>query len=339
MKGLLPLPPFFSAAKVEQIWPVPYQQRMEEARNFAQQYQIAPAHRDRLKVCLLLIDVQNTFCLPEFELFVGGRSGRGAIEDNIRLCEFIYRHLGSLTHICATLDTHQAMQIFHPIFWVNALGDHPAPTTSIDLTDIEQGRWRVNPAIAFYLQDYSQESLQEYALHYVRQLSQQGKYQLTIWPYHSMLGGIGHALVAAVEEALFFHSVARQTQTQFELKGSHPLTENYSVLGPEVSHNQQGQLILAPNQALIEQLLQFDRILVAGQAKSHCVAWTVHDLVRAAERTDPRICQQIYLLEDCMSPVVIPGVVDFTDLAEQTFQNLANRGIHRINSQENLSWL
>ncbi len=30
------------------------------------------------------------------------------------------------------------------------------------------------------------------------QLKQHGKYDLTIWPYHVMLGSIGHALVAAV---------------------------------------------------------------------------------------------------------------------------------------------
>lgn len=44
-------------------------------------------------MCLLLIDVQNTFCIPSFELFVGGQSGTGAVEDNRRLCEFIYRNL------------------------------------------------------------------------------------------------------------------------------------------------------------------------------------------------------------------------------------------------------
>jgi len=34
-----------------------------------------------------------------------------------------------------------------------------------------------------------------------------------------MLGGIGHALVSAVEEAVF-HAIARNSQTQFEIKGT-----------------------------------------------------------------------------------------------------------------------
>ena len=45
-----------------------------------------------IKVCQKS-DVQNTFCLPDFELFVSGRSGTGAVDDNRRLCEFIYRHI------------------------------------------------------------------------------------------------------------------------------------------------------------------------------------------------------------------------------------------------------
>ena len=105
-----------------------------------------------------------------------------------------------------------------------------------------------------------------------------GKYDLTIWPFHAMLGGIGHAFVSAVEEALFFHADARSSQTRFEIKGEHPLTEHYSVLGPR-SCGAIGRAARARNAALVEHLLGFDAVLVAGQAKSHCVAWTVADLL------------------------------------------------------------
>ena len=70
-----------------------------------------------------------------------------------------------------------------------------------------------------------------------------GKYKLTIWPYHAMLGGIGHALVPAVEEAIFFHSVARRSQPDFQQKGHSPLTEHYSVLGPEVTRGPDDELL------------------------------------------------------------------------------------------------
>ena len=144
----LPTPPFFDPAKVGEIWPVPYQQRATEAKAWAATHGIAPASADSRRLCLLLIDVQNTFCLPGFELFVGGRSGQGAVDDNRRLGEFIYRNLGQITSITATLDTHQTMQVFHPYFWVDADGNNPPPMTLIHYDDVVQGKWRVSPAVA-----------------------------------------------------------------------------------------------------------------------------------------------------------------------------------------------
>ena len=153
-----------------------------------------------MRVCLLAIDVQNTFCLPDFELFVGGRSGRGAVEDNARLCAFIYRNLVSITEIHPTLDTHTAMQIFHPVF-PGECGRRATrqPMTPVSVEDVEKGVWKVNPAVADSVAGGDVDALQRHLLHYCRKLSASGKYMLMIWPYHSILGGIGHCLVSAVE--------------------------------------------------------------------------------------------------------------------------------------------
>ena len=331
----LPFPPHFNPARVGEVYRVPYQQRAADAATWATQHHLQPAAQDQQRICLLAIDVQNTFCLPDFELFVGGRSGRGAVEDNQRLCEFIYRHLGRITAIVPTMDTHTAMQIFHPIFWVNQAGEHPTPAaTMITLEDVKQGVWTVNPEVAYSLTNGDYDALQRHALHYTRRLTEDGKYPLTIWPYHSMLGGIGHALVSAVEEAMFFHCIARTSQTRFEIKGSHPLTENYSVLRPEVTEGVEGEILAQKNALLLQKLLEFDQILVAGQAKSHCVAWTVDDLLSEIQNRDPALAKKVYLLEDCTSPVVVPGVVDFTEQATATFQRFAAAGMHIAKSTE-----
>ncbi|KYC38417.1 isochorismatase [Scytonema hofmannii PCC 7110] len=330
----LPIPPHFNPQKVGEVWRVPYQQRAEEARDWAKKHNIQPIYEDTTRICLLLIDVQNTFCLPEFELFVGGKSGKGAIDDNIRLCEFIYRNLSAITTIAPTMDTHTAMQIFHPIFWVNQAGEHPIPTaTNITPVDIEKGVWKVNPGVAYSL-GYEYEFLEKHAYHYVQQLSQGGKYPLTVWSYHSMLGGIGHALVSAVEEAIFFHCIARNSQTQFELKGNNPLTENYSVLSPEVLDSFDKRPIAQKNTRLVQQLLKFDAVIIAGQAKSHCVAWTIADLLTEIQQIDPNLAKKVYLLEDCTSPVVVPNVVDYTEAADAAFERFAAAGMYLIKSTD-----
>lgn len=337
----LPVPPFFDATRVGEVWRVPYQERATYAQEWAATHNIQPAAQDQTRICLFLIDVQNTFCLPEYELFAGGQSGSGAIDDNARLCEFIYRNLARITKIIPTMDTHMAMQIFHPIFWINEQGEHPHQTPmTISPEEVENGVWKVNPAVADNLPGWDYSALEKYALHYAQKLAQKAKYPLTVWPYHAMVGSTSHALVSALEEALFFYSIARQSQVQYELKGNNPLTENYSALGPEVLEDHNGQAIAQENNALIEQILGFDAVIIGGQAKSHCVAWTVEDLLREIKRRDANLAQKIYLLEDCTSPVVIPEVVDYTSHADEAFERFAQAGMHRVESIEPMErWL
>ncbi len=327
----LPLPPHFDPGKTGQIWKIPYQERAEQARAWAREHGISLAADDAYRICLVAVDVQNTFCLPGFELYVGGRSGTGAIDDNRRLCEFIYRHLHRITQICPTMDTHQLLQIFHPIFLVDEKGNHPAPFTLISEKDLSDGRWKFNPRLSKSL-GITPEYGQNHLLSYAKKLRESGKYELTIWPYHAMLGGIGHALVAAVEEAVFFHSVARYSQPVFEVKGKNPLTEHYSVLGPEVLEGPDQEPIARRDMEFIDLLLRFDAVIIAGQAKSHCVAWTISDLLENIRAKDERLARKVYLLEDCTSPVVIPGVVDYTGQAEAAFKRFADAGMNVVRS-------
>jgi nicotinamidase-related amidase len=334
----LPIPSHFNPEKASEIWKVPYQERADQAEKWAKQFKIQPAANDKFRICLLLVDVQNTFCIPGFELYVGGRSGTGAVDDNRRLCEFIYRNLGIITEICPTMDTHQAMQIFHSIFLVNDKGEHPAPFTLVSEEEVKQGIWRFNPRLSYALKMNEVEA-QQYLSHYVRKLKEGGRYDLTIWPYHAMLGGIGHALVSSVEEAISFHAIARYSPPDFQIKGNHPQTENYSVLGPEVLEDPHGKPIAQKNIRFIEKLLQCDVVIIAGQAKSHCVAWTIDDLLRDITVRDKGLTKKVYLLEDCTSPVVVPGIIDYTDQADAAFKRFAEAGMYVVRSSDPIeSW-
>jgi nicotinamidase-related amidase len=281
----------------------------------------------------MLIDVQNTFCIPEFELYVGGRSGRGAVDDNTRLCEFIYRNLGNITQITATLDTHKTMQVFHAIFFVDKDGHHPAPYTDLHASELRAGKWTFNPALASQF-GIAPEYGQQMMIHYAEELERKGKFALTIWPYHAMLGGIGHALVSAVEEAIFFHSITRLAQPELEIKGDKPFTENYSAIGPEVLTGPMGETLGTHNQKFIEQLQHFDRLIIAGQAKSHCVAWTVSDLLEDIALLDLELAEKVYLLEDCTSPVVVPNVIDHTDAADAAYERFDKAGMNVVKSTD-----
>jgi nicotinamidase-related amidase len=328
----LPLPPHYDPTRAAEIWRVPYQDRALEAQAWAEEHRLRPALENGFRICLVAVDVQNTFCIPGFELYVQGAEG-----DSARLCEFLYRNIEAVTAIIPTLDTHRATQIFHAIWLVDDEGRHPEPYTLVTAEDVESGRWRVNPAAVESTgieADYAQRQL----LDYTRKLAASGKYNLTIWPYHAMLGGIGHALVSSVEEAIFFHTIARSSQPEFQVKGDNPLTEHYSVLGPEVTQGPDGVPIASKNELLIEQLLLYDAIVIAGQAKSHCVAWTIDDLLEGDDQRERALAPRTYLLEDCTSPVVVPGM-DYTTEADAAFKRFAAAGMHVVRSTEPIeSW-
>jgi nicotinamidase-related amidase len=329
--GELPIPGHFDPSRVGEVWRVPYEDRAREAPAWAEAHGVGPAAGDGFRLCLLAVDVQNTFCIPGFELFVAGRSGSGAVDDSRRLCEWIYRNLGSITRILPSLDTHHAMQVFHGIWLVDEHGRHPAPYTLVSAEDVASGRWRVNDAVAEALgidAGYARRHL----AHYTRRLAEGGKYDLTVWPYHAMLGGIGHALVSAVEEAIFFHGIARHSRPEFHVKGDNPLTEHYSVIGPEVTEGPDGDRLAEDDPGLVARLRSFDAVVVAGQAKSHCVAWTIDDLLEYDELRALAECT--YLLEDCTSPVVVPGVVDYTDQADAAFARYEAAGMHVVRSTD-----
>ncbi len=303
----LPLPPHWSPDGIEEVRRVEYETLAASASSWAVERGVRPAREDARRVGLLLVDVQNTFCTPGYELFVPG-----APDDNRRLCEFVYRNVGAITQIIPTLDTHRALQVFHAAWLVDEKGRHPAPYTVVSTYEVERGLWRA-----------TDPEEQGHLERYVRELAERGRYRLTVWPYHAMLGGIGHALVSAVEEAVFFHSIARSTLAAFQLKGETPRVEHYSALGPEVGGRR--------NEKLIELLGSFDAVVIAGQAKSHCVAWTVEDLLQdvAADR--------VYLLEDCTSPVIASSAVDFTAEATEAFARFAARGVHIVRSTQPLT--
>jgi nicotinamidase-related amidase len=331
----LPAPPHYAPEKVGEVWRVAYQVRAAEAEKWAQKHAIAPADQDSCKISLLLVDVQNTFCVPGFELYVAGRSGTAAVDDNRRLVEFIYRNLDVITDIRPTLDTHTAVQIFHGIFLVDKFGRHPEPFTLVTEADIENEVWQFNPKLARSL-GITPEQARRHLRHYTRQLKDGNKYDYTIWPYHAMLGGIGHAMVSSIEEAVFFHSLARCRPTDFHIKGDNPFTENYSVLNPEVRQDGSGKNLVSKDDPFIARLLDFDALVIAGQAKSHCVLWTIDDLLDEIKAVDDKLTQKVYILDDCTSAIVVPDVVDYTESTEAAFQRFAAAGMHIVRSTDPL---
>lgn len=336
----LPLPPFYEAKNAARYDYRPDQGRLHaQAALWRRGHAITAAAADSRDLHLLLIDVQKDFCFPEGTLYVAGRSGRGAIEDSARIAELVYRNLGRITNITTTMDTHFAYQIFFPSFWVDR-DDQPLEAHRVlGLAEVQAGEVRPAPAMARWLCGGNYPWLLQEVRHYCAELERAGKYQLYLWPPHCILGSDGHALAGVVHEARLFHSFVRGAQSWVEVKGGNPLTENYSVLRPEVLLRHDGQPLAQRNTLFLKTLLTSDAVLVAGQAASHCVKSTIDDLLGEILTQDPALARKVYLLTDCMSAVTVPDgrgglLADFTPQAEEALQRFADAGMHLVRSTD-----
>jgi nicotinamidase-related amidase len=320
---MLPAPAFYDAHKVPTVHVERAGLVAEIADDYRKKHAVKPSSADKFRIAAFGIDAQIGFCTPGASLFVPG-----AVEDTARTIDWLYRNLDRITQLHFSLDTHRVFQIFHPAFWIDAAGKHPAPFTPISAKDVREGRWQpvMHPAEC---------------LEYVKKLEASGKYTLTVWPYHTLLGGVSHALVPALMEAAMFHSLVRSSQAHFETKGTHAMTENYSVLSPEV-RDLGGQSVGTFNAPFFKMLMEFDRIYVFGQAKSHCVLSTLHDMQEHIAGVDPKLMSKVYILEDATSPVPAPAIdplppaLDFPRIATEAFAELRAAGMNLVKTTDAL---
>jgi nicotinamidase-related amidase len=339
------LPSFYDPANAARWDYVPDQAKLfAAAADWRKRYDIQPSAGDRFTLHLLLIDAQKDFCFPEGTLYVAGRSGKGAIEDSRRIAEFVYRNLAVLTSITTTMDTHFAYQIFFPSFWEDKSGKPLAAFREIAADEVARGEVRPSPMTAKWLCGGNYSWLLKQTQHYCAELEKAGKYKLYLWPPHCLLGSDGHALAGLVHEARLFQSFVRGAQSWVEVKGGNPLTENYSVLRPEVLSRHDGAPLAQRNSLFLKALLSYDAVLIAGQAASHCVKSSIDDLLGEILSQDPALAAKVYILTDCMSSVTVPDgkggfLADFTTQAEDAFQRFADAGMHLVKSTDPVdSW-
>jgi nicotinamidase-related amidase len=65
----------------------------------------------------------------------------------------------------------------------------------------------------------------------------------------------------------------------------------------------------------------------------------VEDLLAEIAAQDPKNAKKIYLMEDCTSPVVIPGVIDFTEQADAAYKRFAAAGMQIVKSTDPINIL
>lgn len=290
-----------------------YPARIQEFTEAGRQAGLSPAHEDREKIAVVLVDYQHDFVDPTGTLYVPGSQ-----DDVARFLTWFYTNAHRITSVYASLDTHLPIQIFYSSWWKNPqTGEYPQPFTVITEEDVINRKWI--PVIE-----------PEWSVHYVHELKQGAKKDLMIWPYHTMEGTLGHMLVAPISEAIAWHSAARDTQPTYIVKGLTPRTEFYGIFGAEIPDPDVPESDL--NTPLLDAVMKHDKVYIAGEAKSHCVLETERQLV-SRFGNQPELMKRLYFLRDCTSSVKHP-VVDFDALAEEELTKMERLGVQMVMSTD-----
>ena len=256
-----------------------------------------------MRNAFLIIDAQFDFCHPDGALFVPG-----AEQDIDRIATLIQTYPDQIDHIVVTLDTHHSLDIAHPLFWQDSGGNHPAPFTQITGVDVDAGRW---------IPRFSAEK----ARAYVHQLEDDGQFTHFIWPEHCLIGSHGAALHDTLFDALKGWSHERNRDYVAVQKGLYHLTEHFGIFRAQVPNPTVPETQL--NTALIDDLARFDTIYLMGEAKSHCVANSLKQLLDFA----PGIIPKLTIVTDCMS-----DVTGLSHLADSIFAEARARNVSFVQS-------
>lgn len=270
------------------------------------------------KIHLIIIDPQFDFCATASE---GAQlSVAGANKDMERVGNFIRKHKSKIHDIHVTLDSHQWVHIAHPVFWRSPnTGQHPTPFTQITANDIRSGNWTT-----------TRPSFGKYGLKYVESLEKNGRYPLIIWPPHCIIGTPGQSVYQPVRDAL--REYCEQFATvNYVTKGSNMFTEHYSAIIAEVNPStlwgeinpklpMETDPSVLMNVRFLEAANTADKLLICGEAGSHCLANTFRDA--ASYFKDGSFSKKLVLLTDGTSPVT-----GFESLQQQFIDELVSQGM------------
>jgi len=255
--------------------------------------------------CLIAIDMQKDFMdIPGAALPVPG-----AVADAERLVKFIDEF--NPTRILSSLDTHSRLSIHLTAWWRNKDGSEIDPMlfTQVTEEDLMEGKYvaRIDP---------------HYSLNYIKALKANGEFPHTLWPDHCIQGTEGHALLPIYADALGRWESKNLRWVNFITKGVNPFTEHFGIFRANVPVPQDAANT-DKNQTTFDTLSTFDKVFIAGQARTHCVANSLRQIIQIA----PQLAGKLVVLTDAMSNVA--GIPDpaFYDMVDNLYKDAEAMGV------------
>ena len=150
---------------------------------------------------------------------------------------------------------------------------------------------------------------------YLKDLELQGEYPHIIWPTHCLIGSEGAAIYQPVMVALEEWAKLGTYYVTVQ-KGSYPFTEHFGAFKAQIPNPAVPETQL--NERFLNTLNQYETVYLSGQAKSHCVANSLKQILDEA----PELAKKLIVLEDTMS-----NVTGFETIADPIYKRAKEMGV------------
>ena len=177
----------------------------------------------------------------------------------------------------------------------------------------------------------------EYVKKYLKELQAKGRLDHCVWPDHCLDGSEGHTVVPTINDALQAWAKKERKNVYYVHKGQNCLSEMYSAIRAEVpvetdpdtqtnrklinrlqrSHTEENSIGVSAAFPILPTLFnkflsrftfyqyQYEKLVICGQARSHCVNYTTRDICEEWTLTDEgtehktiKSHHKIFVLED-----------------------------------------
>jgi nicotinamidase-related amidase len=280
------------------------------------------------KIDLWLIDPSNSFYLegdpakgPIFTLtpnvrcingaganWQGELAVPGAQASGYRVRDMIIKHLDVWNAIKVTWDSHRRYDIGHAISYafdpknpipknipMEELRKLEKPPIFNQIThDMLLKRHCVPILEKMILGRAKRQTLGDWLLEYTE------KSNIDIWPEHCIIGSLGHAFHESINEGLNRWEGDMVEAVEYFVKGDFAWSEHYGAVEAAVPHPEFASTMV--KSAIIEMMKKTDLIIIAGQARTHCIPNTFDQVVKHATED---IVKKFIFLEDGSNSV--PG--------------------------------
>jgi len=239
----------------------------------------------------------------------------GATADSTRIAKFIDANKDNVNRIVVSLDTHTLRHIGHPGYW-KRLDGMTDPLPKYTMFRVVGGIIKAKSGETDIDVEPVESKLREWTIKYISTMVDDNGNPKTekgpplIWPIHCIEDSPGHAVHKSLKPTLMNADIKQKVE--YHIKGQNEITEMYSIFKSEVQpystdnidqpHLYHGifthiitetsknsntddvedhaYLNVNFNATLFNSLISTNnQILICGQALSHCVNWSLRDLV------------------------------------------------------------